>query len=178
MCRLLLAFELSSDPLLLALVLPAGCHLRQPGLKDFTVSQCAIAFITCVLSSQKMPCCCLFMQGATFTGSGPAAMAHSTLLTANALLSSAMQGAAFTSQAYDAVAASTASGTGSSSSREVPHVVLLLCHALLQRGEESEAQLTAAVRCLVASRHAKMLPVMLAGAMADLFRPAEFSRCA
>jgi hypothetical protein len=94
-----------------------------------------------------------------------------------------LQGATFTSQAYDAVAASTASVTGSSSSSssssgEVPHVVLLLCHALLQRGEESEAQLTAAVRCLMASRHAKLLPVMLAGAMAGVFRPAEFNRYA
>jgi hypothetical protein len=83
------------------------------------------------------------------------------------------QNATFTSQAYDAVAASTAS---SSSSGEVPHIVLMLCHALLQRGEDSEGKLAAAVRCLVRSRHGRLLPVMLAGAMAGVFRPAEFSR--
>jgi hypothetical protein len=93
-----------------------------------------------------------------------------------------LQNATFTAQAYSAVAASTASATNgtssssSSSSSEVPHLVLMLCHALLQRGEELEAQLAAVVRLLAGSRHAQLLPVMLAGAMAGVFRPAEFNR--
>lgn len=57
-------------------------------------------------------------------------------------------------------------------------LALLLCQAMLLRGEESQARLRAAVGYLAEAQADLQLPCMLAGCMEALFTTQDWDRCA